>query len=163
MLDDYHNVDSPEIDTILAFLLDHLPTTTTLVVVTRTDPEFSQARQRARGQMTEITIRDLRFTSSETENFFDINFGLHLDSEVLSYLKRITEGWVAGLQLLAMNLHADTALKDILHSLKQNRVLHPGLSDPGSPGGTAGGDPIDPLLCLGARKDQSEIGRKQCC
>ncbi|QRN84589.1 AAA family ATPase (plasmid) [Chloroflexota bacterium] len=122
VLDDYHNVDSPEIDTVLAFLLDHLPTTTTLVVVTRTEPKFSQARQRARGQMTEITIRDLRFTSAETENFFDINFGLHLDSEVLSYLKRITEGWVAGLQLLAMNLHADTALKDILHSLKQNRV-----------------------------------------
>jgi len=122
VLDDYHNVDSAEIDKILAFLLDHLPGTTTLVVITRVEPEFSQARQRARGQVTEITIRDLRFTSAETENFFDINFGLHLEDEVLSYLKRITEGWVAGLQLLAMNLHADAGLKDILHSLKQNRV-----------------------------------------
>ena len=122
VLDDYHNIDSPEIDKILAFLLDHLPGTTTLVIITRTEPEFSQARQRARGQVTEITIRDLRFTSAETENFFDINFGLHLEDEVLTYLKRITEGWVAGLQLLAMNLNADTALKDILHSLKQNRV-----------------------------------------
>lgn len=122
VLDDYHNVDSPDIDKILAFMLDHLPGTTTLVVITRTEPEFSQARERARGQVTEISIRNLRFTSAETENFFDINFGLHLEDEVLTYLKRITEGWVAGLQLLAMNLHADTALKDILQSLKQNRV-----------------------------------------
>ena len=122
VLDDYHNIDSPETDEILAFLLDHLPTTTTLIVITRVNPEFSQARQRARGHVTEITLRDMRFTSAETEDFFDINFGLHLETKVLNYLKRITEGWVAGLQLLAMNLHADTALKDILQSLKQNRV-----------------------------------------
>lgn len=122
VLDDYHNVNSPEIDTILAFLLDHLPQTTSLVLMTRIDPEFPQARQRARGQVTEITIRDLRFNSAETESFFDINFGLHLGTEVLNYLKRITEGWVAGLQLLAMNFTPDTAMKDILTSLKHNRV-----------------------------------------
>lgn len=122
VLDDYHNTDSPEIDKILSFLLDHLPTTTTLVVTTRTTPAFSQVRQRARDQVTEVTMRDLRFTSAETEDFFCINFGLHLESEVLTYLKRVTQGWAAGLQLLAMNLNEETALKDILKSLKENRI-----------------------------------------
>jgi LuxR family maltose regulon positive regulatory protein len=122
VLDDYHNVESPEIDQILAFLLDHLPRTTTLVVTTRSHSSFPQARQRARDQVTEITMRDLRFTSAETEDFFRINFGLQLDSDVLTYLKRITEGWAAGLQLLAMNLNEKTALKDILKSLKENRI-----------------------------------------
>ena len=122
VLDDYHNIDSPEIDQILAFLLDHLPATTTLVITTRTTPAFSQARPRARAQMTEVTLRDLRFTSAETEDFFKINFGLHLESEVLTYLKRVTEGWAAGLQLLATSLHEETALKDILKSLKENRI-----------------------------------------
>ena len=122
VLDDYHNIDTPKIDQILSFLLDHLPTTTTLVVTTRTTPAFSQARPRARAQITEVTLRDLRFTSAETEDFFNINFGLRLESEVLTYLKRITEGWAAGLQLLATSLNEETALKDILKSLKENRI-----------------------------------------
>ena len=44
VLDDYHLIDSPEISEIVIYLLEHLPETIHLVMVTRSDPMFPLAR-----------------------------------------------------------------------------------------------------------------------
>ncbi|MEQ8671862.1 MAG: LuxR C-terminal-related transcriptional regulator [Aggregatilineales bacterium] len=104
VLDDYHSVDSKQIDDALIFLLDHLPTQMHLVITTREDPNLPLARLRARGQLTEVRVVDLRFTHSEAADFLKQVMGLDLSTEQIAALETRTEGWIAGLQLAALSM-----------------------------------------------------------
>ena len=65
VLDDYHVITAPAIHGALALLLDYLPPQLHLVILTRADPALPLARLRARGVVTELHARDLRFTPDE--------------------------------------------------------------------------------------------------
>ena len=104
VLDDYHAVDSAEIDLALAFLLDHMPPNLHLVMTSRRDPGFPLSRLRARNQLTEIRADDLRFTAEETAVFLRSVMGITLSPEQISALEARTEGWVAGLQMAALSM-----------------------------------------------------------
>lgn len=104
VLDDYHVLESPEIDTALAFLIDHLPPLVHLVIITREDPQLPLARLRARGEMIELRAADLRFSMDEVAAFFNQLMGLELSADDIYLLGERTEGWVAGLQLAALSL-----------------------------------------------------------
>ena len=67
VLDDYHLVDSHEVDEGVAFLLEHLPAQVHVVISTRADPDLPLARWRVRGELVEIRAADLRFTSDEAD------------------------------------------------------------------------------------------------
>ena len=49
----------------LAFLVEHRPVGLCVVLASRSDPPLPLARLRARGQLTEIRVADLRFTPAE--------------------------------------------------------------------------------------------------
>jgi len=104
VLDDYHLIDSLSIDNALTFLLDHLPRQLHLVIATREDPELPLARYRARDEMSELRVAELRFTHGEAANFLNQVMGLNLTSEEVASLGTRTEGWVAGLQLAALSM-----------------------------------------------------------
>ncbi len=53
-LDDYHLVDTPEVDTLVGSLLDQLPPRVTIALTTRVDPPLPLAQLRARGELVEI-------------------------------------------------------------------------------------------------------------
>jgi LuxR family maltose regulon positive regulatory protein len=110
VLDDYHIIDSKQVDKILTFLLEHLPPRMHLVIATREDPHLPLARLRAKGQLTELRVADLRFTSAEAADFLNQVMGLNLIVEDITALETRTEGWIAGLQLAALSLqgHQDT-------------------------------------------------------
>jgi LuxR family maltose regulon positive regulatory protein len=103
-LDDYHAVSNPAIHEMLAFLLDNLPPTMHLILVTRADPPLPLARLRARGHLTEIRAEDLRFTAEEAAAFLNQVMGLDLTAQQVAILETRTEGWIAGLQLAALSL-----------------------------------------------------------
>lgn len=111
VLDDYHVIDAEPIDHILTFLVEHLPLPAHLVIATREDPPLPLARLRARGQLTELRVSDLRFTPSEAAEFLNQTMGLKLSAEDIAALEARTEGWIVGLQLAAVSLqgHKDTA------------------------------------------------------
>jgi LuxR family maltose regulon positive regulatory protein len=111
VLDDHHTIESSPVDNALTFLLDHLPPNMHLVIATREDPHLPLARLRARGQLTEVRAKDLRFTSDEAAEFLNQAMGLDLSAEDIVALERRTEGWIAGLQLAAISMQGreDTA------------------------------------------------------
>jgi len=111
ILDDYHVIDAKPVDNALTFLLEHLPPQMHLVIATREDPNLPLARLRARGQMTELRITDLRFTPSEAAEFFNQVMGLNLSAEEVSSLETRTEGWIAGLQLAALALQGTLSMR----------------------------------------------------
>lgn len=104
VLDDYHVIDSQPVDQALTFLVDYLPRSIHLVIATREDPPLPLARMRARGQLTELRVADLRFTPSEAAEFLNQAMDLFLSPEDITTLERRTEGWIAGLQLAALSM-----------------------------------------------------------
>jgi len=111
VLDDYHAINSKPIDSALAFLIERLPQHMHLVITTREDPDLPLARLRARGQLTELRAKDLRFTESEASEFLNRTMGLSLSPKDVAALESRTEGWIAGLQLAALSMqgHQDIA------------------------------------------------------
>ena len=71
VLDDYHLIESREIQDAMAFLLDHLPPRLHLVIASRADPPSALARLRARGELVEIRAADLRFTPDEAAAYLN--------------------------------------------------------------------------------------------
>ena len=104
VLEDVHALDGPEVHQILQLLLDRLPPRMRLVLATRVDPPLHLSRLRARGQLTEIRARDLRFTSQEAADFLNQAMGLSLSTADVEALEERTEGWAVGLQMAALSL-----------------------------------------------------------
>ena len=104
VLDDFHVVHSQAVHQIVSFLVEHRPPALHLVLATRADPPLPLSRLRARSQMVEVRLADLRFSSQETEEFLNKITGLKLNREELSLLETSTEGWAAGLQMAALSL-----------------------------------------------------------
>ncbi len=104
VLDDYHVIDSQEIDSALTFLIDNQPPQIHLVLTTREDPRLPLARLRARRELTELRAADLRFTADEAAEFLNHAMDLSLSVEDIAALEKRTEGWIAGLQLAAISM-----------------------------------------------------------
>jgi LuxR family transcriptional regulator, maltose regulon positive regulatory protein len=106
VFDDYHFIDSTEIDYELAYLIDHQPSNLHLIIASRENPHLPLARLRARDQFTELRASDLRFTSSEAAGFLHA-MSLELSAEDIHALEDRTEGWIAGLQLAALSIQGN--------------------------------------------------------
>ncbi len=111
ILDDYHIIESPSVDKLLIFFLEHLPPQLHLVIATRVDPSLPLARLRAQGQLLELRAADLRFASVEAAEFLNQVMGLDLVAEDIVVLETRTEGWIAGLQLAALAMQGALALQ----------------------------------------------------
>lgn len=115
VLDDYHLIEEPAIHKVLTFLLDNLPPTLHFVLASRGEPPLPLARYRARRALLEFRTNDLQFLPGETADFLKRTMNLDLAQDVLDTLHNRLEGWVAGLQLVALTLqqrlvHSDKLL-----------------------------------------------------
>ncbi len=103
-LDDYHTITSQVIHDSLAYLIDHLPPSLHLILITRHDPPLPLARLRARDNLNEFRNDDLRLSRAEIGRFFEQSVHLSLPGETIDHLETRTEGWCAGLRLIALAL-----------------------------------------------------------
>ena len=110
VLDDYHVISAQQVHESLAFLVEHRPAGICVVLASRSDPPLSLARLRARAQLTEIRVAELRFTPAEAGKLLQHSASALPDASVAALAAR-TEGWAAGLALAALSLrgHDDVA------------------------------------------------------
>jgi LuxR family maltose regulon positive regulatory protein len=104
VLDDYHLVDSHEVNDSLVFFLEHLPPQVHVVLSTRADPDLPLSRWRVRGDLAEVRAEDLRFTPGEAAAYLNEAARLGLSSDDVAALEDRTEGWIAALQLAALSI-----------------------------------------------------------
>ena len=109
VLDDYHLIKERSCHEQIAFLLLNLPPSAEIVLITRTDPPLPLARERAAGEMVEIRMGELRFTSAEAAALVHNVSGVELAEPDLALLLERTEGWPAGLYLAALSLRGHPA------------------------------------------------------
>jgi LuxR family maltose regulon positive regulatory protein len=116
VLDDYHLVDNREVHEAVEYLLENLPDNLHLIIATRADPPWSIARLRVSNQMTEIRVEDLRFDSSQVDEFLNQVMGLGLSTVQVTDLDRRTEGWAAGLQMAALSMRGKVDVDEFIRS-----------------------------------------------
>ncbi len=104
ILEDYHAITSQEIHEAVTFLIEHLPATLHVMVLTRTDPPFPLARLRALHELQELRAPDLRFSLEEIATFFQQALAHPPSAEAIRHLNTHLEGWAAGLRLVTLTL-----------------------------------------------------------
>lgn len=104
VLDDYHLIEDPAVHETLTFLLDNLPPVLHFVLAGRGEPPLPLARYRARHELMELRAEDLHFSSEETNAFLTETMALDVAPDEVAALQAQLEGWIAGLQLMALTL-----------------------------------------------------------
>jgi LuxR family maltose regulon positive regulatory protein len=102
VLDDYHAIENPAIQQMMAELLRYQPPTLELVLLTRHDPPLPLSELRARNRITELRVQDLRFSPEESKTFLQGMNDLRLDDREAALLADMTEGWPAGVCMTAL-------------------------------------------------------------
>ena len=103
VIDDLHELHSPQAPAQVTRLLAGLPPGVHAVVTTRHDVPLRLHRLRLVGELAEIRAADLRFTGRETRELLDAS-GIALSEAGAALLHQRTEGWAAGLRLAALSL-----------------------------------------------------------
>lgn len=103
VLDDLHTVTAPEVHGGLLRLIERPLPGLSLLVTTRRDPPWPLQQLRLAGLLAEVRASDLAFRFDEAAELF-AGLGLELDASGLELLIARTEGWAAGLRLLALAL-----------------------------------------------------------
>ena len=103
VIDDLHELASPEALAQLTRLLERLPEHVHAVLATRRDLPLRLHKLRLAGELAEIRAADLRFTEGETRQFLAAS-GIALSEAGAARLHQRTEGWAAGLRLAAISL-----------------------------------------------------------
>ncbi len=113
VLEDYHVITSTPVHETMAYLVDHLPITLHLLILTRSEPSLPLARLRAHDDLYELGAADLRFSLEETRAFLQQALPFPLSAETITRLEARTEGWVTGLRLLALALQGRKDPRDL--------------------------------------------------
>ena len=115
VLDDVHELRSPEALAALRHLLDGSPPSLALVLCARADPPVALGRMRLAGRLGEIRNADLEFSVDETAELFAA-YGIDLRHDDLHALWHRTQGWVAGLRLAVGALDAAPDRQELVRS-----------------------------------------------
>lgn len=108
VLDDYHSISATLLHQSLAFLVEYLPPTLHLIISSRADPALPLTRLRARNQLEELRQSDLQFSPDESAHFLRQVMKLQLTQGEIEALATRTEGWIAGLQMAALAVRAQS-------------------------------------------------------
>jgi LuxR family transcriptional regulator, maltose regulon positive regulatory protein len=103
VIDDLHELTSPQALSQLAGLLRNLPAGTHAIVATRRDLPLQLHQLRLAGELAEIRSADLRFTERETRELLAAS-KIALSDAGVALLHQRTEGWAAGLRLAMISL-----------------------------------------------------------
>ena len=103
VVDDLHELNSPEALAQLTRLLTSLPPNGHAILATRRGLRLRLHQLRLAGELAEIRAADLRFTELETRELLDTS-GIALSEAGAALLHQRTEGWAAGLRLAALSL-----------------------------------------------------------
>ena len=125
VLDDYQFASSPEVDALLAFLIDKLPAQLHLVIASREAPNLPLGRLRAQGEVLDLGPQDLRFMADETRLFLNQSMALGLTESQVQALDARTEGWPAGVRMAALTLARQSDAASFIRSFTgSHRLVH---------------------------------------
>lgn len=104
-IDDLHFLPA-ESTAQLARFVQLAPKSLHFVIASRTQVDLGLAAVRARGQLLEIGMNDLRFTADETRAYIENAGWSNADLDAITLLERRTDGWITGIKLASLAYRA---------------------------------------------------------
>ncbi|BCQ27033.1 AAA family ATPase (plasmid) [Caballeronia sp. NK8] len=101
VLDDLHRLTQRRCHRSLQWLLDYAPPNLHVVLASRGAIPLSVGRIRDAGLLLELDLRDLRFSMAESRAFLKSQCP-EIGSREARQMHELTDGWVAGLQLMVV-------------------------------------------------------------
>ena len=121
IFDDYHVIRNDLIHQMIKTILDHFPPFMQLVLITREDPPFPLAKMRGAKKLLEIRISQLRFIEEEVKEYFLQQLHISLEEEQIQLINTRIEGWVAGLQMLALSMQGIDNITGFIDTFSKNQ------------------------------------------
>jgi LuxR family maltose regulon positive regulatory protein len=90
-------------------------------IISREDPPIHFGKLRAQQKLYELRMSSLKFNLKDTETFFNSTIKAPLNQEQINYFYQRSEGWVAGLQLIAMTLQEVDVIDDFIKTFDGNQ------------------------------------------
>ncbi|HQE66281.1 MAG TPA: BTAD domain-containing putative transcriptional regulator [Bacillota bacterium] len=101
VLDDFQNVAQvQDICDITRYLLDNLPPSCTLFILSRASHNVFTEKQKLEKKILEIDSRDLSFDNAEIEDLLFSMGQASADRNLTDIIEKSTEGWIAGVIIL---------------------------------------------------------------
>lgn len=131
VLDDYHQIHSEDVHTTLGYIIEHMPEWVHIFITTRSDPPIPHlSLLRGRDELIELRTDQLRFNKREIIDFIKNTRGWSLSDGDADLLNKLTEGWISGIQMVAISIKNQVEIPALLHDFsRSNRHILDYLSD----------------------------------
>ncbi|QGT98780.1 Transcriptional activator of maltose regulon, MalT [Candidatus Syntrophocurvum alkaliphilum] len=116
VLDDYHEITDVKIQKSLIYFIENLPPTLHVVITTRSDPPMPLPQWRAKKRLVEIRQKELMLTKNESDILLEKLVMHQLSNEELNTLYYKIDGWVTGLQLVALSLSSQQSSSEFIEN-----------------------------------------------
>lgn len=124
VIDDYHLVNNSDIHSDFSKIIENSPKELHFIICSRTELPFSVSRLRASDELVELTQRELSLTFDESTSYMNTIMKAGLQPVDIAVLQDRTEGWLVGMQLVALTLRGQTDPVSFIYSLKgDNRFI----------------------------------------
>lgn len=101
-LDDFHLAASPPVMEFFVRCIEIFPEDLHWILLTRERPELPLNLWATRNWINDFTSHDLAFSTDETREFFSQSDSIQMAHEQIDVIQQKTEGWPAGLRLIAL-------------------------------------------------------------
>lgn len=127
VLDDFQNVaQNRDICEITRYMLDNLPPSWSIVVLSRTYHEVFTEKQKLEKRVMEINADDLVFSSTEIEDLMLSLGQATANRKLTDNIVKTTEGWIAGIIVLwqaAKSKNPDSAAMESSHLINKDALF----------------------------------------
>ncbi|RFM19072.1 hypothetical protein C1147_13675 [Clostridium botulinum] len=115
VFDDYQYIKDEFLNSTLEYLIKYSSTNVHYIFLTREELPLYLGEIRLQGQLLEIEEESLRFSKEENLSFIKNTLNIELAENVIEKIFNISEGWIAGIQLIALALKSrkDNMFSDI--------------------------------------------------
>ncbi len=124
VIDDFHLINNSAIHADLNQIIESSPKELHFIICSRTELPFSVSRLRASDELVELTQQELSLTLDESTKYMNLVMKVGLQPVDIAVLRDRTEGWLVGMQLVALTLRGQSDPVSFIYSLKgDNRFI----------------------------------------
>lgn len=102
IIDDFHYITDVGVNKTMEYFLKHSSENVRIVLLTREEPKFYVGDFLISGRLLEIGEDELKLSSDEGFQFIKHTLKIDLKYEVIHNMNMAAEGWIGGLQLIAL-------------------------------------------------------------